>query len=253
MFGSGNLKLLISSILLMAIVAVYSRQLLGSQVQPRSTSKDQSLSANASCYDAASGRLVGSRTSRTFELVSPDGAFRAYAQSEAIAPGTPNTPECSNRSRLLVADREKGKFHAVLTLEPSRDSLGNGIDLVDWSPKGHRLLLVQGSWQYGSDVGETRVRVYDADLDRLSSESGLDEAFSRYAGKDCAGIYQPLGFSSNGSAIVRAMPWFEYGEDKAAEDSCVQEQGFWLVDFAIGTVHRLADGYKPRQYGTVRP
>jgi hypothetical protein len=253
MYRRGDLKLLISSILLMTIVAVYSRQLLGSQVQPRSTSKEQSLTANASCYDATSGRLVGSRTSRTSELVSPDGAFRAYAQSEAVASGTPNAPECNNTSRLLVADRDKGEFHAVLTLEPSRNSLGNGIDLVDWSPKGHRLLLVQGSWQYGSDVGETRVRVYDADSNRLSSESALDEAFSRYEGKVCAGIFQPLGFSSNGSAVVRAVPTFDYGEDKAAVDSCVQKQGFWLVDFAIGKVRQIADSYKPRQYGTVRP
>ena len=247
------MKLSIPSILLIAIAAVSSHLLFGSQVQPRPTSKDKSLSANASCYDVATGKLVGSRTSRTSVLVSPDGSFRAYAESDAVAAGLANRPECSNTSRLFVAGRDSRKFYAVLTIKPSPESLGNSIDLTDWSPKGHRLLLAQGFWQYGSDVGGTRVRIYDADSDNLSSESLMDEAFSRYVGKTCAAIFQPLGFSRNGSAVVRAEPYFGYGEDKAAEDSCVQKQGFWLVDFAIPTVRQLADSYEPRHYGKVAP
>jgi len=248
-----DLKPSIPSILLIAIAAVSSHLLFGSQVQPRPTSKDKSLSANASCYDVATGKLVGSRTSRTSVLVSPDGSFRAYAESDAVAAGLANRPECSNTSRLFVAGRDSRKFYAVLTIKPSPESLGNSIDLTDWSPKGHRLLLAQGFWQYGSDVGGTRVRIYDADSDNLSSESLMDEAFSRYVGKTCAAIFQPLGFSRNGSAVVRAEPYFGYGEDKAAEDSCVQKQGFWLVDFAIPTVRQLADSYEPRHYGKVAP
>lgn len=243
----------IPSILLIAIATVSTHLLFGSQVQPRQPSKDKSLSPNASCYDVATGKLVGSRTSRTSVLVSPDGSFRAYAESDAVASGLANRPECSNTSRLFVAGRDGRKFQTVLTIESSPESLGNGIDLVDWSPKGQRLLLAQGSWQYGSDVGETRVRIYDADSDTLSSESLVDEAFRRYVGKTCAATFQPSGFSRNGSAVVRAEPYFDYGEDKAAEDSCVQKQSFWLVDFAIPAVRPLADNYEPRQYGKVTP
>ena len=253
MFGGGDLKPSISGILLIAIATVSSHLLFGEQIHPRPANIDHSLSANANCYDTASGKLVGSRTSRTSVLVSPDGTFRAYAQSDAVASGAANRPECSNTSRLFVAGRDRRKFQTVLTIESSPESRGNGIDLVDWSRKGHRLLLAQGSWQYGSDVGETRVRTYDADSDRLSSESLLDEVFSRYAGKVCAAIFQPLGFSDSGSAVVKAEPYFDYGEDRAAEDSCVQKQGVWLVDFAIPTVRQLADSYEPRHYGTVRP
>lgn len=242
--GVADLKPLIQSILLIAIVAVCSHLLSGSQVQPRPTSKDKPLSANASCYDAATGKLVGSRTSRTSVLVSPDGRFRAYAESDAVAPGLANRPECSNTSRLFVAGRDSRKFQTVLTIEPSPESLGNGIELIDWSPKGHRLLLAQGSWQYFSDVGGTRVRIYDADSGSLSSESIVDEAFSRYVGKTCAGIFQPVGFSSSGKIIVTAAPFFEVEEDKPAGDSCVQKKGFWLVDSAIPTVSQLPDNYR---------
>jgi hypothetical protein len=234
-----------------AIVAVSSHLLFGSQVQPGPASKDKSLNAHASCYDVATGKLVGSHTSRTSVLVSPDGSFRAYAESDAVASGLANRPECSNTSRLFVAGRDSRKFQTVLSVEPSPKSLGNGIDLVDWSPKGHRLLLAQGTWQYGSDVGGTRVRIYDADSDSLSSESLMDEVFSRYVGKTCSATFQPLGFSGNGSAVVRAEPYFDYGEHKAVEDSCVQKKSFWLVDFAIPTVRQLADSYEPRHYGKV--
>jgi hypothetical protein len=185
------------------------RLLLGSQVQPRPTSKDEPLSANASCYDATTGKLVGSRTSRTSVLVSSDGSFRAYAENDAVAPGLANRPECSNTSRLFVAGRDSRKFQTVLTIEPSPESLGNGIDLIDWSPKGHSLLLAQGSWQYGSDVGGTHVRIYDADSGSLSNASLVDEAFSRYVGKTCAAMLQPVGFSSSGKIIVTAASFLE--------------------------------------------
>jgi hypothetical protein len=237
---------------MIAIVAVCSHLLSGSQVQPRPTSKDKPLSANASCYDdAATGKLVGSRTSRTSVLVSPDGRFQAYAESDAVAPGLANRPECSNTSRLLVAGRDSRKFQIVLTIETSPESLGNGIDLIDWSPKGHRLLLAQGSWQYFSDVGETRVRIYDADSGSLSSGSIVDEAFSRYVRKTCAGIFQPVGFSSSGKIIVTAAPFFEVGEDKPAGDSCVQKKGFWLIDSAIPTLSQLPDNYRVERYAKV--
>lgn len=247
------MKPLIPSILLIAIVAVCSHLLLGSQVQPRPTSKDKRLSANASCYDAVTGKLVVPRTSRTSVLVSADGSFRAYAESEAVAHGVANRPECSNTSRLFVAGRDSRKFQTVLTIEPSPEALGNGIDLIDWSPKRHRLLLAQGIWQWGSDVGEMMVRIYDADSENLSREFFVNEAFSRYVGKRCAGVFYPVGFSLSGKVIVTAAPFFEVEEDKPVQDSCVQKKGFWLIDSAIPTVSQLPDNYKVEHYAKVAP
>jgi hypothetical protein len=114
-------------------------------------------------------------------------------------------------------------------------------------------LLAQGFWQYGSDVGRSSVRIYDADSDRLSSEGLVDEAFGQRVGKKCAGTFEPLGFARNGNAVVKAEPYFDYGEDKAAKDSCVQRGSLWLVDYVIPAVHQLASSYKTRQFGKVAP
>jgi hypothetical protein len=182
-------------------------------------------------------------------LVAPDRGFRAYAESNAVATG----PACRNTSKLFIAPQDSQSFHTVLTVEPSWQAPGNGIDIIDWSPSGHRLLLAQGFWQYGSDVGRSSVRIYDADSDMLSSEGLVDEAFSQRVGKKCAATFEPLGFSHNGNAVVKAEPYFDYGEDKAAENSCVQRESFWLVDDAIPAVHQLADGYQTRKFGKVAP
>jgi hypothetical protein len=112
-------------------------------------------------------------------------------------------------------------------------------------------LLAQGSWQWGSDFGETRVRIYDADSGSLSSEALVDEAFRRQVGKTCAAVFQPVGFSSGGKIIVTAAPFFEVGEDKPTEDSCVQKKGFWLIDSAIPTVNQLPDNFRVERYAKV--
>ena len=97
------------------------------------------------------------------------------------------------------------------------------------------------------------MRIYDADSENLSSEFFVDEAFSRYVGKDCAGVFHPVGFSSSGKVIVTAGPFFDVGEDKPVEHSCVQRQGFWLVDSVIPTVSRLPDNCKVQRYGKDAP
>lgn len=212
-----------------------------------------SMSAYASCYEESTGRLIGSNRSRTSVLMSPDGLYRAYAESKAVKSQAPNaaSAECQNTSKLFVWDPKNQKFRPVLIVEPSPEALGNSIDLVDWSPSGHRLLLVQGFWQWGSDVGGMMVRIYDAESESLSRKFLVDEAFSRYVGKNCAGVFHPLGFSSSGKVVVTAGPFFEVevGEDKPVENSCVLKEGFWLVDPEDRVVSQLPDNYKVQHYG----
>jgi hypothetical protein len=187
--------------------------------------------------------------------MSPDGLYRAYAESEAVASQATNaaSAECQNTSKLFVSGPKSQKFRPALVVEPSPEALGNSIDLVDWSPNGHRLLLAQGFWQWGSDVGGMMARIYDADSENLSREFFVDEAFSRYVGKHCAGVFHPVGFSSSGKVIVTAGPFFDVGEDKPVEDSCVQKEGFWLIDSVIPAVSQLPDNYKVQRYGKVAP
>ena len=245
----------INGILTIAITAFVWNRSVPAQVEHKSTSKDESMSAHASCYEKSTGRLVGSNKSVTSVLTSPDGLYRAYAESEAVASQSPSAAneECQNTSKLLVSDPKSDNFRPVLVVKPSPEALGNSIDLVDWSPNGNRLLLAQGVWQWGSDAGGIMVRIYDAESKNLSRESLVDEAFSRHVGKNCAGVFYPVGFSSSGQVVLTAGPFFEEGEDKPVEDSCVQQKGFWLMDTSIPAVTQLPDNYRVERYAKVLP
>jgi hypothetical protein len=188
-------------------------------------------------------------------LISPDGLYRAYAESEAVASQSPNaaTAECQNTSKLFVSGPKSEKFQPVLVAEPSPEALGNSIDLIDWSPNGNRLLLAQGVWQWGSDAGGIMVRIYDAESESLSRELLVDEAFNRYVGKNCEGVFHPAGFSSSGQVVVTAGPFFDVGEDQPVENSCVQQKGFWLIDTSTSAVSPLPNNYKVERYAKVAP
>jgi hypothetical protein len=239
-------------ILTIAITAFVWHRSVSAQVEDKPASKDESMNANASCYDKSTGRLIGSQTSRTSVVTSPDGLYRAYAVSDAIASDRPKVSgaECENTSMLFVSAKGQ-EFRPVLVVEPSPEALGNGIDLVDWSPNGHRLLLAEGVWQWGSDAGGIMVRIYDAEAEKLSRESLVDEAFTRYVGKNCVGVFYPVGFSSGGQVVVTAGPFFEEGEDNPVEDSCVQQKGFWLIDTSIPAVTQLPNNYTGERYAKV--
>ena len=127
--------------------------------------------------------------------------------------------------------------------------LGNSIDLIDWSPKGHRLLLGQGVWQWGSDAGATTTRIYDADTGRLSSEGFVEKAFRDNFGIHCMGVFQPVGFSPKGAAVIKAGPDFDVGEEGSAEESCVRKEGLWMVDSVTPRVDPLPPRYKVLHYG----
>jgi dipeptidyl aminopeptidase/acylaminoacyl peptidase len=237
-------------VLLIGITAVACQLCASVQLEQKTISKGRSMGTHTTCYDESTGELTGSHRSRTSVLISPDGHYRAYVESESVASRTANaeSEECGNTSKLFVAAKSQS-FRAVLVIRPLRERHGNGIDVVDWSPTGHRLLLTESVWEWGSDVGETVVRTYDADSGSLSSGSGVAEGFRTYVGKACAAIFQAVGFSPSGRAVVTAEPYFDYGEDSPSQDSCVQKKGFWLIDFAIPAVHQLPDDYKVEHYG----
>jgi hypothetical protein len=188
---------------------------------------------------------------RTFVLESPDGKFRAYAETEAVTQKRrdahgPEDVECQNTSRLFVAGPASHKFQRVMMVLPTPELGDNSISLADWSPDGHRLLIAEGKAGYGSDVGWIMIRIYDADSGKLSSEALVDEAFHKHAGKDCVGVFQPTGFSEDGGIIVRAGPYFDVGEDQPRSDSCVAKEGIWLIEPVGDAIRQLPDNYKPK-------
>ena len=224
------------------------------QVQPKSSSKAPGGALNVSCYDD-SGRLVGPNKMRTLVLESPDGKYRAYAETEAFTrkkkSATGEYVECENTSRLFVAGPRSDGFRQVVTLLPKAEPepSGNDLSLVDWSPIGHRLLIAEGLFWYGGDSGRIVIRIYDADSHKLSDESFVEEAFCKHAGKECIGVFEPTGFSKDDGITVNAGPYFDVGEDQPRADSCVAKEGIWLIGRADDAIRQLPDNYKPKHYG----
>ena len=224
------------------------------QVKPKSSSKVPGEDSYASCYDNVSGKLVGPDKRRTVVLKSPDGKYRGYAETEAVThkrenPHGDEDVGCENKTGLFVAGPESQKFRQVMSVLPRPYLSGNSIRLVDWSREGHQLLIGVGLWGYGSDFGGTVIRVYDVDSGTLSSESLVEEAFRKHAGKECIGVYQPVGFSEDGGIIVKAGPYFDEGEEQPRSESCMAKESIWLIGPAHESIRQLPDDYIPKHYG----
>jgi hypothetical protein len=237
----------------LAACSWYSIALAQNKAKPEKNHR--TMSTYATCYEESTGRLAGSHKARTAVLVSPDEKFRAYAESEAAASTTNDgtVPECQNISKLYVAGAGGQEFHVVLELKPDSETLGNSFDLIDWSSQGHRLLVAQGIWQWGSDAGAMVARIYDADSGALSDYGFVEDAFRRRFGKGCVGVFHPVGFSPEGGTIVRAGPYFDEGEDQPRKESCIAKEGLWMVDAATHAVRLLRASYRFRRYGKRAP
>lgn len=228
------------------------------QANGKPSSKVPEGDSYASCYDTDSGKLVGPAKRRTFVLESPDGRYRAYGETTAVTHKRKNghgdeDMECENETGLFVAGAWNESFRQVVSVLPRHGLSGNSISLVDWSREGHQLLIGEGLWGYGSDFGGTEIRVYDADSGTLSSESLVDEAFRKHAGKECIGVYQPVGFSEDGGIIVKAGPYFDEGEEQPRPESCMAKESIWLIGPARDAIRQLPDDYMPKHYGKEEP
>lgn len=248
---------LLESSLVPVLIGVLTWHLGGyAQDKPKPSSKVPSENSSVSCYDEDTGRFVGPNRRRTFVLGSPDGKYLAYAETEAFTHKSGNARddedvECENASRLFVAGPRGHKFRQVMTVLPKAElePSANNIVLVDWSPKGHRLLIAEGLFWYSGDFGGIVIRIYDADSGKLSGESFVDEVFRKHVGKECIGVYQPTGFSEDGGIVVKAGPYFDVGEDQPDANSCLAKEGVWLIGPADDAIRQLPDNYKPKHYG----
>lgn len=242
------MKVFVHVTLTMGIIALACQVCASGQVERKMTTASHAMATNATCYEEATRKLTGSHKSRTAVLTSPDGRYEAYAESEALAsPATES--ECQNTSKLFVAGPGRRDFREVLVIKPILGAHGNSIELVDWSPGGHRLLLAEGVWEWGSDSFENMTRIYDADSQTVSKDSLVERAFRKAVGRDCVAILRPVGFSESGSVVVGTGPYFAVGEDSPDKDSCVAKEELWLIDTKKSAASALPEEYKVRHYG----
>src|SRR6266403_3914460 len=118
--GSTKAALRISvTSLIPILIAGLAWQMCGyTQDKPKASSKVPGADSNVTCYDE-SGKLIGQNKMRTFVLESPDGTYRAYAETEAVTHEKRNATgdeyvECENTSRLFVAGPQSYGFRQVM-------------------------------------------------------------------------------------------------------------------------------------------
>jgi len=222
---------------------------LGAQ-RRASGDKNENWRAEPSCFDQATGMAGRAPVSRTWVLMSPDGLYGAYAVNQAVATRSADGEivGCKSTSKLFVTRPGREAAEAVLVKEPSEDASGNSIEIIDWSPVEHRLLVMEGYWVWASDAGGIEARIYDADNGKLSSEGGFRDAFRRYAGRNCVATYLPMGFSATGEAVIAVRPDVDE-EGIVQKDSCVMKSRIWMVDPVGFRIRRVRDEFKVKKYG----
>jgi len=230
------------------LLLIFSPCAGAAQEQPENQAK-VSKDGFASCFDAQTGGLKGSEVVRTPVLISADGKWRAYAQSEALASGPEaNGPDCENTSKLYIAGPESKGFQCVHTVKPQEQQLLNAIVPVDWSPDGRFLLMNEFLGQWGSDFGEFLVRTYDVLTGAVSDERLVERAVTKHAGKKCEFENSAKGFSPSGAIVIEIEPVRDE-EGPLVPDTCVKVESLLLLDPDRVVVSALPAGYKVQQYG----
>jgi hypothetical protein len=195
-----------------------------------------------------SGRtLVRSRV-----LISPDGNYQAYSQSEAMM-----WPEsgCINTSELFVKGPDDKQFRLVYLQEPHTTEGFNLLTLVDWSPNSHQLLAeLFISSQFGTDFGSRIPLLYKATEGVFSDENWLKAALSSHFSHDCYANFDARGFSADGGYVFTIYAVYEgdTSDNPIEANSCVKKDGIWQLNYEDSKgwmVKQVAATYRVRRYG----
>lgn len=189
---------------------------------------------------------VGSRLARGPVLVSPDGRFRAYTEVEARAVKVGDDVACVNRSRLYVGVGSQ-PYENVFIEEPRLYMQGNALTLVDWSPDSRYLLMQLFDFQYASDAASPSVLVYDTRYQYFLSPV-VDDVFGRHFNKTCNVRADPLGFSPQGTIVLKAANWVEMDGESSGPCLPKGKDSQWELDFANSTGNLTESSVTLRRY-----
>ena len=191
----------------------------------------------------------GSRLVRTPELASPNGRFRARAQTEVIAfrnSVSAEGPACANTSKLLVYGRRGSSEELVYLLEPRRWQLGNSLRVVDWSLDSRRLLVEVSAWQYQSDVNDQAVLLYDT-VHGTFDTPDVTGILAKRLGRSCQVQFSVKGFSPDGNIVIEMKPYPREGTD--SEPGCLTKDAPWLLNWDRETLAPMVSGATVQHYG----
>ena len=141
----------------------------------------------------------------------------------------------------------------VFQKEPTPESSGNGLRLVDWwGPDGRTLAAVSLWWQEDSDVGGHGILIYRAETKRVV-EPDLDALFSSSLRRECSLRLDDIpGFTESGELVVKVGNWKD-SYDPESDKPCLsseEEHALWAIDVRANSARRLPSGYVPKRKET---
>jgi hypothetical protein len=162
---------------------------------------------------------------------------------------------CENTTTLtIVRPGKESIVHIERPIYQAGELDGNGMNLVDWSPDGRKLLAEFWRWtQAGNDAGVDKniwvVRtghqpILSVDLDRFLEDQ---------KGNSCGLDFDLLGFTPEGEVALRVNITLDYDVDETPADvpdwkHCIEKHEVWAVDVATQNRRPLAADYKVKRY-----
>lgn len=175
------------------------------------------------CVRDDKGRDVGSRSMQTPVFDSKQG-FRAYGV--VIASRSPEG-SCKNTSTVYFAE-PAGTFRVALQQQSERQPDGsaydgNGIENIEWSPAGTRLLIEVSQWTWGTDsTWNTKYSLVNPVTGEVR-ELPITAAIEKHFANPCAWVVSSKGWLDDGRIDIELKPNMEVDEEVNAgpTPSCV--------------------------------
>jgi hypothetical protein len=143
-------------------------------------------------------------------------SFQSKAYGLVVASYSPEGT-CKNTSTVYLAE-PGGKFRVALqqTEERLPDGSvydGNGIENVQWSPSGTRLLIEVSQWTWGTDTGSYTKYILVTASEDEPREVPILSAIQRYFAQECARLVSSKGWLDDKHIGIEIKPDQDVDED----------------------------------------
>lgn len=168
--------------------------------------------------------------------LSEGEAWRAYVEVDV------QSDPCVNTTQLWTG-RAHHPYRLAYLIPPTRDSAGNGMQILGWARSSRMLLVKTEAWQWGSDAhGKQQVLAMDAETGMVY-EPELEAMLQGHKGKQCEFRVSDAGFSSDKNVVILIRAKFftalDVGDTEAdvpVAKRCGTTEETWSFDYATGEI-----------------
>lgn len=163
--------------------------------------------------------------------------FKAYGV--VVATRSPKGA-CTNTTTVYFAE-PPGTFRVAFRQEsePLPDGSvydGNGIETMQWSPDGTRLLIEVSQWSWGTDsTGNTKYILVSPATGEVR-DVPITAAIQKYFAKPCAWLDSSKGWLDEGRIDIEIKPYKDIDEEgnPGPTPSCVAKPTRFSFDLSAG-------------------